>query len=147
MRAIGGAAFAAVVLVVVYLALGGATYAPAKVADPCATREWRNAKGLERVAEQIVLSALDGAACEVGASREEIVLAFAGRDSLRRFAHEHGISQQRLEELVRAGLIRAIDDADGAGALNPGLAEFLRGVVSRIPVAQLLDVLGRFGSL
>jgi hypothetical protein len=143
MRAIAWAAAAAVALVVVYLALGGASYAPAKVADPCAQREWRNPKGLERVAEQIVLSALDGAACEVGVSREEIVLALASRDSLRRFARDHGISQQRLEELVRSGLVRAIDDADRAGALNPGLAEFLRGVVSRVPVGELLDLVGR----
>jgi hypothetical protein len=143
MRAIAYTAAAAAALVGVYLALGGASYAPAKVADPCAHRAWRNPKGLEKVAEQIVLSALDGAACELGVSREEIVLAFASRKSLKRFAREHRISEQKLQELVRSGLLRAIDDAEQAGALNSDLAHLMRGLVRRIPVAELLDLVGQ----
>ncbi len=53
-------------VLVPYLALGGATYEPAAVADPCAARDWRDPDGLSEVLEQIVLSALDGAACELG---------------------------------------------------------------------------------
>jgi hypothetical protein len=147
MRAIACAAIAAAALVGVYLALGGASYAPAKVADPCAHREWRNPRGLEKVVEQIVLSALDGAACELGVSREEIVLALASRDSLERFAREHRISKQRLEELVRSGLLRAIDDAERAGSLNPAIADFLRGIVRRIPVTELLGLVQQLRSL
>jgi hypothetical protein len=134
-------------LVVLYLALGGASYAPAKVADPCAQREWRNPKGLEAVAEQIVLSALDGAACELGVTREEVVLALANRDSLRRFAREHGISERRLEELVRAGLLRAIDEAERAEALSATTADLLRGLVRRIPIGALLDLLDQLPGL
>jgi hypothetical protein len=147
MRAIAWAAAAAVALVVAYLALGGASYAPAKVADPCAHREWRNPEGLEEVAEQIVLSALDGAACELGVSREEVVLAFAGRDSLKRLAREHGISEQELEELVRSGLVRAIDEAERAGVLEATVADLLRDVVGRIPVTALLDLLEQLPGL
>jgi hypothetical protein len=143
MRAIALAVAAAVALVAVYLALGGASYAPAKVADPCAQREWRNPNGLEAVAEQIVLSGLDGAACELGVTREEVVLALASRDSQRRFAREHGISERRLEELVRAGLLRAIDDAERAEALSAATADLLRGLVRRIPIGGLLDLLER----
>jgi hypothetical protein len=141
MRAIAGAAAAAVALVVVYLALGGASYAPAKVANPCAPRDWRAPGDLEQVAERIVLSALDGAACELGVSREEIVLAFASRDTLTNFAREHGISEQRLEQLVRSGLLRAVDAAERAGALTATVADLLRGVVGRIPVDALLELL------
>ena len=72
MRAIAWSVAATLALVLTYLALGGASYAPAKVADPCATRDWRNPQGLEAVGEQIVLSGLDGAACELGVSREEM---------------------------------------------------------------------------
>jgi hypothetical protein len=141
MRAIAGAAVAALALVVVYLALGGASFAPAKVADPCVARDWREPEGLEEVAEQIVLSGLDGAACELGVTREQIVLAFAGRGSLTRLAREHGISEERLEELVRSGLVRAIDDAERAVALEPRTADLLRDLVERIPVGSLLDLL------
>jgi hypothetical protein len=141
MRAIAVATGAAVALVGVYLALGGASYAPAAVADPCAPRELRSPEGLEQVAEQVVLSALDGAACELDVSREEVVLAFSTGTSLERFAQEHGISEQELESLVRAGLGRALDDAEREGLVNATLADLLRGLVARVPVAQLLDLL------
>ena len=141
MRAIAYATAAVLVLIGVYLALGGASYAPAKVADPCATRDWRSPQGFQEVAQQIVLSAVDGAACDLHVSREDMVLALANRDSRERFVREHGISDQRLEQLVRDGLLRAIDDAERADALNPTVADVLRGVVKRIPVDELLDLL------
>jgi hypothetical protein len=146
MRAVALAAIAAVALVGVYLALGGASYAPAAVADPCAPREGRSPESFEQVAEQIVLSALDGAACELGVSREEVVLAFSSRASLESFAQEHGDSAEELESLARAGLRRALDDAERANQLDPRLADVLRGLVARVPIAQLLDLLERLPS-
>jgi hypothetical protein len=147
MRAIVGAAGAAVGLIVVYLALGGASYTPAAVADPCAPRDWRDPGGLQEVAEQIVLSALDGVACELDVSREEVVLAFASRDSLKRFAREQEISEEDLDELVRSGLERAVDDAERAGALDPTIADLLRGLAARVPVEAFLDLLQQFPGL
>jgi hypothetical protein len=147
MRAIALATVISVVLVVTYLALGGASYAPAQVADPCASRDWREPDGVQEVAQQIVLSALDGAACDLGASREDVVLAFASRESLEQFAREHGISDSRLEEVVRSGLARAIDEAEEADALNPTIADVLRGLAERIPIADLIDLLDRLPGL
>jgi hypothetical protein len=147
MRAIAWSAAFAVALVVAYLGLGGASYAPAKVADPCAPRDWRDPHGVQEVAEQIVLSGLDGAACELHVSREEMVVALADRDSRERFAEEYGISNERLEELTRSGLLRAIDDAERAGALDPTIADFLQGIARRVPVEDLLDLLERIPDL
>ena len=144
MRAIALAAGAAVALVGVYLALGGASYAPAAVADPCAPRAERNPEGFEQVAEQIVLSALDGVACELGVSREQVVLAFSSGASLERFARERGKSNAELESLARAGLGRALDDAERANQIDPRIADLLRSLAARIPIAQLLDLLERF---
>jgi hypothetical protein len=141
MRAIAYSTATVLVLIGVYLALGGASYAPAKVADPCAPRDWRNPQGFQEVAEQIVLSAVDGAACDLHVSREDMVLALANRDSRERFVRAHGISDQRLEQLVRDGLLRAIDDAEAADALNSTVANLLRGFVRRLPVDELLDLL------
>jgi hypothetical protein len=143
MRALVVAGLASAALVLTYLALGGASYEPAAVADPCATRDWRDPDVVQEVAEQIVLSGLDGAACELGVTREEVVLAFAGRDSLEQFARDHDISDDELERLVRTGIERAIDDAVDADALNPTFASLLRGVTERIPLEQLLDLLDR----
>jgi hypothetical protein len=134
MRAIAYSVAAMLVLVGLYLALGGGDYAPAKVADPCVTRSWRSPQGFEAVAEQIVLSALDGAACQLHVSREQ-------------FVREHHISNARLESLVREGLERSIDDAQNAGSLNATLAGVLRGVVGNLPIDELLDLLQRLRGL
>lgn len=141
MRAVAFAAVVSLVLVAAYLALGGASYAPARAADPCAPRDWHEPSGLSEVAEQIVLSALDGAACELEAPREEVVLAFESRAELERFAREHGIESSELEGLVRSGLLRAVDDAERAQALDAGVADELRGVVRSISIARLLNLL------
>jgi hypothetical protein len=147
MRAIVVATVASAALVALYLALGGASYAPAAVADPCTPRDWRDPSGLPEVGEQIMLSALDGAACELGVSREEMVLAFASGTSLERFAAEHGVSAGRLEQLVRAGLLRAIDDAAQADAIEPTIANALREVVRRVPVRAILNLLEQLPQL
>jgi hypothetical protein len=141
MRALAWSVGAAALLVGVYLALGGASYAPAKVADPCAPRDWTEPDGLEEVGEQIILSALDGAACELGVSREEIVLAFEDRDTLDRFAREHDVDDREVEKLVIAGLRRAVDDAERADALNPRFASALREAFSNIPIGDVIRLL------
>jgi hypothetical protein len=147
MRALLWSVVAAAGLVAVYLALGGASYAPAKGADPCAPRDWSEPEGLEEVGNQIVLSALDGVACEIGASREEVVLAFESEATLEEFGREHDVSEEDLERLARVGLERAITDAEEAGALSPRLADLARGLVDRIPAGLLVDLLDRAPSL
>ena len=147
MRAIAWSTAAVAVLVLVYLALGGASYAPAKVADPCAPRDWRNPQGVQEVLQQIVLSSLDGAACELHVSREDMVLALANTGSREQFAREHGITRQELEDLVRKGLLRSIDDAENADALDPRVAGLLRGAVQRVPLDQLFELIDRLRAL
>ena len=147
MRAIAWSTAAVVALVLVYVALGGASYAPAKVADPCAPRDWRNPQGAQEVLQQVVLSALDGAACELHVSREDMVLALANKDSREQFARAHGITQTELEALVRKGLLRSVDDAENADALDSTLAGVIRGAVERVPLDQLFELVDSLGSL
>jgi hypothetical protein len=146
MRAIAWSIAAVSVLVLAYLALGGASYAPAKVADPCAPRDWRSPHGAQDVLQQIVLSALDGAACDLHVSREDLVLALANSDSREQFAREHGITRTELEDLVRKGLLRSIDDAENADALDSRLAGVLRSAVQRVPLDRLFDLIDSLGS-
>ena len=69
------------------------------------------------------------------------MLAFASRDSLERFAREQGIERDELEELARSGLVRAVDDAERADALDPTTADLLRGIAGRFPISELLELL------
>ena len=147
MRALAWSAAASALLVAVYLALGGASHAPASLADPCAPQDWSQPEGVAEVGEQIVLAALDGAACRIGVSREDIVLAFEDRDSLEAFGREHGVTEAELERLARTGLERAITDAENAGALSPRLANLIRGVVDQIPPGLLVGLLDRVPDL
>ena len=134
-------------VVVPYLALGGASYKPAPVADPCQSREWRNPGGLSASLEQIALSALDGSACALGVSREELVLAFADEDSLDAFAAKHGITRDHAETAVRDGLVRSVDDAVKAGALSGLTARIVRSAVERVPPNLILDLLEQLRGL
>lgn len=135
------AAFASVLLVVAYLAAGGASYEPTAVADPCAPRAWTAPHSLEEDAQQFLLSSLDGAACKLGVSREELAAALATEESRQDFAAEHGIDEDQLQDAVRAGMTRAINDAEDAGVLNPLAAEGLRTLASNLPVTQAIDLI------
>ncbi len=134
-------------LLLTYLALGGASYAPTPVADPCVTREWRDPGDLQAVLEQIALSALDGAACELGVSREELVLALRDDASLDAFAERHGLARADAERALQDGLTRAVDDAEEAGALPGFVASVVRRAVEGLPPWLLLDLLERLDDL
>lgn len=139
---------AAVAAVLVpYLALGGASYEPTPVADPCATRDWRDPGGLQDVLEQVALSALDGAACELGVAREDLVLAIRDEESLEAFADEQGISRAEAEDVVEDALDRALADAQEAGALSGFVAGLVTRALDAVPPWLLLDTLERLGGL
>lgn len=135
-----GAIAASLVLVGSYLAAGGASYAPAKTQDPCKPREWRNPEGLQEIAQQFTLSALDGAACKLGVSRETLAQALATEESRQKFLDRYNISDAELARAIRAGLVRAIDDAEEAGALSPFLAGPLRQAISAIPLDRAIEL-------
>jgi hypothetical protein len=124
-----------------YLALGGASYEPTAVADPCVTREWRDPGGLSAVLEQIALSTLDGAACELGVSREDLVLAIRDEESLDAFASEHGISRPEAERALDDGLDRALREAEEAGDVSGFVGEVVARTLDAIPPWLLLDAL------
>jgi hypothetical protein len=132
-------------VLVPYLALGGASYEPTPVADPCVAREWRDPGDLQAVLEQIVLSALDGAACELGVSREDLVLALRDEASLDAFAAEHGLSRADAERAVHDGLERAVHDAEEAGSLSGLAVSLVSRAVESVPPWLLLEALERLG--
>ena len=144
---VGIAAVASLVLVGVYLAAGGASYAPAKTQDPCKHRQWRNPQGLEQIAEQFTLSALDGAACQLGVSREELAQALASDEAREKFTQRYEISEAELAKAIRAGLLRAVNDAEKAGALSPLVAGPIRETVRSIPLDQAIELLQNARSL
>jgi hypothetical protein len=148
---VAAAIVASLALVGVYLAAGGASYTPEKTQNPCKHRAWTNPGSLGQIANQFSISALDGAACELGVSRETLARALATSEGRERFSKRYGIDDEKLAEAIRAGLVRAVDDAEAAGALSPLIAGPLRGTVEDIPLDQAIELIrgGRslFGGL
>jgi hypothetical protein len=132
---------AAVALVGIYLAAGGSSYAPAKTQDPCKPRPWRNPEGLQQIADQFSLSALDGAACRLGVSRETLAQALASPEAREQFSKRYGIDDAELAKAIRAGLLRAVDDAERAGALSPLIAAPLRETLRSIPLDEAIELI------
>jgi hypothetical protein len=138
---VASALIASLALTGIYLSAGGASYAPAKTQDPCKHRPWRNPQGIEEIVEQFSFSALDGAACELGVTRERLARALATPLARERFMRRYGIDDAELARALRAGLVRAVDDAEAAGALNPLLAGPLRETLRDIPVDQAIELI------
>ena len=130
-------------LALVYVALGGGRYEPTPVADPCEVRDWRDPDGIQEALEQVVLSGLDGAACELDVSREELVLALRDDAALDRFAARNGITSEDAEQAIGTALARSIDDAEEAGALPGFLAGIVRNATEGLPPRLLLELLDR----
>ncbi len=144
---VAGSVVASLLLVVAYLAAGGSSYAPAKTQDPCKPREWRNPEGLQQIAEQFSLSALDGAACQLGVSREALAQALASTAARERFGERYGIGDAELAKAIRAGLLRAVDDAEDAGALSPLIAGPLRETLRTIPLEEAIELVNNARAL
>jgi hypothetical protein len=138
---VGGSLLAALALVAIYLIAGGASYTPEKTQNPCQHREWRDPGSLQDIAQQFSLSALDGAACKLGVSRETLARALATTEARERFAERYDIDDAKLTEAIRAGLLRAVDDAEEAGALPSFVAGPLRGTVEDIPLDQAIEII------
>jgi hypothetical protein len=91
--------------------------------------------------------ALDGAACKLGVSRETLAQALASEDSRQKFLDRYDISDAELARAIRAGLLRGIDDAEEAGALNSFLAVPLRQAIRSIPLDQAIELVNDGRSL
>lgn len=139
MKPIALACAFAVMLCGAYVALGGATYKPLEAADPCDPRE-QPADDERGVLEKIVVSALDGAACELRVTREDLTLAILEPDARASFLDRNNLSSDELEALVEAGLDRAVDDAVARDELGSFEAGLLREAVGVLPVSEVVDI-------
>ena len=149
-----GSIVASLVLVGAY-ALAGGPVAPDGPADPCDARPWTDPQNLEEAAQQFALSAADGAACELGVSREELTRSIADDQARQDFMDEHGFGESDLEDALRSGLNRAVDDAENAGAISGITPALLRAAIKVMPMDTMIGLLenadsifnGDFGSM
>ncbi|UUY05312.1 MFS transporter [Svornostia abyssi] len=134
--ALAGAAVAAALssaLVVGYVAAGGGTYEPTAERNPCGARERPDSDERFDDVQRILLSVLDGGACELDITREELLLNLIDEDTRR------SLDDDELTEALKAGVRRAQEDGTlgflEATALEAALSTGLTDDVIR----RLLD--------
>jgi len=132
-------------VVVPYVALGGGSFEPTPVADPCQPRALSEAEGLGETIERIALRAVDDVACKLGVSREELVLALRSEDAFDRFSRENGIDRAEAEQAIHDGLVQAVDEAEQDGTLPGLIAPLVRKTAESVPPWLLLETLERLG--
>jgi hypothetical protein len=133
-RIVGALLVGTVLLLVLELALGAVHYGDSKARNACAQRKPLPGGGLDAAVQRVVLSGLDGAACELGTTREDLVLSLSPRTG----KHIRW-DQATIERAVRSGLRRAVDDAEARGSIGGLEADVLRAAVDRLPIRLLLE--------
>ena len=109
-----------------------------EAADPCtAGPDTYPGKGLDNTVQRIALGGLNGAACDLGTSREELILSLDPKSGIGDVTWDRATAAKAIQ----SGTSRAIDDAVDRGTLPSWAGRALRFVVERAPIQWLLDKL------
>lgn len=139
--AIAVALAAAAVLIGVELSRGALGDGALAVPDPCGREVRVDVGGLDGQAQRVGLRALDAAACELGTTREELLLQAA--ESLV----DRGELPPGTEDAIRDGLAAAIRAERDAGRIGAVTAFLLEQAARRTPVAWVVAAAERAGGL
>ncbi len=133
---IGVVALVGLALLATEFAAGARDVGKYTAADPCtAGPDPYSGDGLDGTVQRIALSALNGAACELGTTREQLVLS-VDPDS----GYDHVTwDDDTVERALRVGARRAIDDADERDSIPGWIASVLHLAADRAPIGWLTE--------
>jgi hypothetical protein len=131
--ALGALAAAAVSLIAIELALGALGFGEARLAEPCTSKPAFDGGGIDGALQRLVLSGLDGAACDLKTSREALVLSFSPSAKTK-----IEWDSATRDSALQAGFDRAARDTAGDGLVGKVVATLLRELVAH-PLEWLLD--------
>jgi hypothetical protein len=117
---------AALALIIIEFALGAASFGQPRLADPCTATAGSSGGGIQGAVERFTRETLDGAACQLHTTREELVLSFvpgAGTNKTH-------WSKQTIDQALQAGLDRASHALAGNGLFGDALAFTFRQAVA-----------------
>lgn len=127
-------AAAALSLIAIEFALGAATFGQPRLADPCTATAAPSDGGFNGMVERLARATLDGAACELHTTREELVLSFVPAAGTHRIRW----TRQTIDRALRAGLSRAVHNLVGNGIVGDALAFTLTHAVTPL-IEQFLQ--------
>jgi hypothetical protein len=120
---------AAAVLIIVEFSLGAAHAGQVQLADPCKPQEFTGS-----AIQRVLLDGLDGAACQLHISREALVLSVGSNSPF----HTRW-TKQKIETALRAGMLRAVDEADRRGDIPSFLVGPIKRLVRTAPIDKLVS--------
>jgi MFS family permease len=107
-----------------------------EAADPCtASPDAYPGDGIDATVQRIALGGLNGAACDLGTSREGLVLSLDPDAGIGDVTWD----RDTAADAIQSGTSRAIDDAVERGTLPGWAGRVLRFVVERAPIEWFLD--------
>ena len=113
---------AAAALIVIELGLGALSFGQPHLANPCTAKPAQAASGIDATIQRLARATLDGAACELHTTREELVLSFVPAAGTKRIRWD----RHTIDQALRAGLDRAAHALAGNGIAGDVLAFTLR---------------------
>jgi hypothetical protein len=131
-KIVAGLLAAAVVFLAVELGMGAWSFGEVPREDACTATAPSLGGGLDAALQRIVLDGLNGAACTLHTTREQLVAALGSPGSSR-------WSDEQIQEAVRAGLVRAVDESAQRGDIPEIVAPLLREAARRAPVKFLVE--------
>jgi hypothetical protein len=133
-------AAAAVGLIAVELGMGAIGFGEARLADPCTSKPHLSEGGIfgsvDAAVQRFALSGLNGAACSLHTTREELVLSFTPALGAKKVRW----SRSTIETALRSGMRRAAHDTAGNGIFGDVLSFVLDNAIAR-PIAFFLGQL------
>jgi hypothetical protein len=133
---------AAIALIAVELGMGGIGFGKAHSANPCTSKPHLSEGGffgsIDAGVQRFALSGLNGAACSLHTTREELVLSFTPALGTKKVRW----SRSTIETALRSGMRRAAKDTAGGGIFGNVLSFVLDNAIAR-PIAFFL---GRLSS-
>jgi hypothetical protein len=131
-RILGALLSAVGVVVVCEFALGAWNFGETTIGDACTTNANFEGGGIDGAVQRFALSAVSGAACELGVSREELVLSLVPSTS-----GKVRWDKATINRALRYGVRRAAKDTAGNGLIG-GLLEGVLKEILADPLAWLL---------
>ena len=113
---------AAAALIALELALGALSYGQPHLADPCTTTAVSTGGGIDATIQRFARATLDGAACQLHTTREQLVLSFVPSAGTQRIRWD----RQTIDRALRTGLDHASHELAGNGIAGTALSFALR---------------------
>ncbi len=121
---------AAAAFLIVELSLGAFSFGRPRLADPCTSKPAFEGGGLDGEVQRFALSGLNGAACKLHTTREELVLSFVPAAGTKRVRWDRAT----IEDALRSGFDQAFEDTE-----RRGIAGYVIGHVLEVVIGAPID--------